>query len=189
MEKIVLSIFVPCFNEEKYILKALNNIKESVKNINYEILVVDDASTDRSVDIVEKFQSYNPNINLKIIRNKENRNLGYNFINTAQKALGKYYMIIFGNGGLPVNDINKLVSYLGQKDIILAYGLDKRIGIRKFISKFFVLIINMITFNNINYYNSDNIYLLEDIKSCSKIGTGFAYQAEIITELLRKKKK
>ena len=81
MEKIVLSIFVPCFNEEKYILKALNNIKESVKNINYEILVVDDASTDRSVDIVEKFQSYNPNINLKIIRNKENRNLGYNFIN------------------------------------------------------------------------------------------------------------
>ena len=40
MEKLTLSIFVPCFNEERNIIKTLNNIKESVQDINYEILVL-----------------------------------------------------------------------------------------------------------------------------------------------------
>ena len=46
MEKITLSIYVPCFNEENNIVNTLNNIKEGVKQISYEVLVVDDASKD-----------------------------------------------------------------------------------------------------------------------------------------------
>jgi len=37
MKNINLSIFVPCFNEEKNITKTLSHIKEAVQNINYEI--------------------------------------------------------------------------------------------------------------------------------------------------------
>ena len=48
MEKITLSIFVPCFNEENNITKALNNIKEGIQHISYEVLVVDDASEELS---------------------------------------------------------------------------------------------------------------------------------------------
>ena len=52
MEEITLSIFVPCFNEEKNIIKALNCIKQGVHNISYEVLVVDDASKDKTVEMV-----------------------------------------------------------------------------------------------------------------------------------------
>ena len=39
MEKITLSIFVPCFNEEKNITNTLDNIKNGVIDISYEILI------------------------------------------------------------------------------------------------------------------------------------------------------
>ena len=51
MEKIILSVFVPCFNEENNISNALNNIKEGIQNVNYEILIADDASVDKTIEI------------------------------------------------------------------------------------------------------------------------------------------
>ena len=55
MEKISLSIFVPCFNEEKNITKTLNYIKEEVQSINYEIIVVDDGSKDKTIEMIENY--------------------------------------------------------------------------------------------------------------------------------------
>ena len=55
MEKISLSIFVPCFNEEKNIAKILNYIKEGVQNINYEIIVTDDGFKDKTIEMIENY--------------------------------------------------------------------------------------------------------------------------------------
>ena len=188
MEKITLSIFVPCFNEENDITNALNNIKEGIQNISYEVLVVDDASTDKTVELIEKFKKNNPNVNIKIFRNEINKGLGFNFWATASRAQGKYYMIVFGDGGIPPDELKKLVSNIGKADMILTYYNDQRGFFRRTLSKLFVIAINLITSNNIKYYNSDNIYLLENVKSFNKGGSGFAYQAELITELIRQKK-
>ena len=57
MENITLSIFVPCLNEERNINDALSNIKEGVQDINYEILVTDDASKDKTIEVIEKFKN------------------------------------------------------------------------------------------------------------------------------------
>ena len=65
MENVTLSIFVPCLNEESNIKNTLNNIKEAIINISYEILIVDDGSKDNTIKIVEKFA--NDNSNLKIM--------------------------------------------------------------------------------------------------------------------------
>jgi len=188
MEKITLSIFVPCFNEENDITNALSNIKKGIQNISYEVLVADDASIDKTVELIEKFKKNNPNVNIKIFRNEINKGLGFNFWTTARWAQGKYYMIVFGDGGIPADEIKKLVNNIGKADMILAHFNDQRGFFRRTLSKAFVIVINLITSNNIKYYNSDNIYLLENVKSFNKGGSGFAYQAELITELIRQKK-
>ena len=69
MEKITLSFFVPCFNEENNIIKTLNDIKDGAKHINYEVLVADDASKDKTVEMVEKFKIDNPKEDVKIFSN------------------------------------------------------------------------------------------------------------------------
>jgi len=188
MKEIILSIFVPCFNEENYITNTLNNIKEGIQTISYEILVADDASTDKTIEMIEKFKKSNPNINIKIFRNKKNRGLGYNFWATAHKALGKYYFFLTGDGGTPSNEIKKVVNNIGKADMILSYYIDSRKVFRRTLSKIFVIVINLITSNNIKYYNNCNIYLLENVKLYSRKGSGFGFQAELITEQIRQKK-
>ena len=53
IENITLSIYVPCFNEENNIISTLNRIKETVQHISYEMIVVDDCSTDSSVSEID----------------------------------------------------------------------------------------------------------------------------------------
>ena len=55
MEKITLSIYVPCFNEENNIVNTLNKIKEAIQNISYEVLVVDDGSKDKTIEMIENY--------------------------------------------------------------------------------------------------------------------------------------
>ena len=190
MEKINLSIFVPCYNEEKNIIKALNNIKESVQNINYEILIADDCSTDQSVQIIKKFINDNRGLNIHLFCNKKNQGLGFNYYAMAYKAIGKYYMIINGDAVEPQNTIKKMVSNIDKADMILTnFGKkDKRKLIRRFISRTFVAIINIITFNNMKYYNGPAIHLTENVKLYGTGAFGFGYQAELICVLITNQK-
>ena len=186
MEKIILSVFVPCFNEENNISNALNNIKEGIQNVNYEILIADDASVDKTIEIAEKFKKNNPNVDVKISRNKNNKGLGFNFRATAYRAQGKYYMIVYGDGSLSPSEIKKIVSNIGKADMILTYLIDTRRVFRRTLSRVYSFIINLITLNNIKYYNGPNIHLLENVKLYSQKGSGFGYSAELITAQIRK---
>ena len=199
VKNITLSIFVPCLNEEKNITDALNMIKEAIQNINYEILVVDDASKDKTIEMVEKFKNNNPNLDIKILRNERNKGLGFGYFAAAHKASGKYYMPVFGDSQQTSKSIKKLMSNIGKADMILSYydfsyksifsdTAEKRSLIRKVISKLFTNTINLITFNKIKYYNGPAIHLLENVKLCNTDSNGFGYHAELITFLLNSNK-
>ena len=188
MREITLSIYVPCFNEEKNITNTLNDIQNGIVGINYEILVVDDASEDKTIEMIEKFKKNNPSMNIKTISNKSNRGIGFNYRETSQIAQGKYYMYLGGDDSLPSTEIKKTVDNIGKADMILVYFADKRKILRKILSKMFVIIINLITLNNLKYYNGSNIHLLENVKLFSGKQPGFGYQAELITSQIRHRK-
>ena len=151
MENVTLSIFVPCLNEESNIKNTLNNIKEAIINISYEILIVDDGSKDNTIKIVEKFANDNSNLKIKIFHNKKNHGIGFNYFATANDAIGKYYMLINGDNVEPVNAIKKLLDNIGEADMVIPYfgKNDKRVFFRRIISKLFTMIINIITFNSV----------------------------------------
>ena len=188
MEKITLSIYVPCFNEENNIVNTLNKIKEAIQHISYEVLVVDDASKDKTIEVVEKFKKDNSDINIKIFRNENNRGIGFNYRATAHRALGKYYMMITGDAPEISDDIKKVVNNIGKADIILTYIIDKRGIFRRTLSIIYSFIINLITLNNLKYYNGPNIHLVENVKSYRGKVSGFNFQAGLIIEQIRQKK-
>ena len=70
-----LSVVVPAYNEEEAIISTLEEISRTCKlickeNKSYEVLVVDDGSTDQTVDMVKKYLVNDPNV--KIIQLAEN---------------------------------------------------------------------------------------------------------------------
>jgi glycosyltransferase involved in cell wall biosynthesis len=75
-----VNIIIPVYNSEKTILRTLNSVKEQTYS-DYEIIVVDDGSSDNSVSLINSFISNYPQLQIKLII-KENggvssaRNIG-----------------------------------------------------------------------------------------------------------------
>ena len=63
----LVSFVVTSYNYEKYILETLESIKSQTYK-NFEIIVVDDCSKDKSCDIVEDFISNNQNLKITLIK-------------------------------------------------------------------------------------------------------------------------
>jgi glycosyltransferase involved in cell wall biosynthesis len=67
-----ISVIIPCYNEEKIIyrnaIKVFNYLKERFKN--FEIIVVNDGSKDRTIEELRKLENF---IKIKVINNKKNQ--------------------------------------------------------------------------------------------------------------------
>ena len=104
---ILVSIIVPVYNTEKYLKKCLDSlVNQTYKD--FEIIVVNDGSTDKSSNIISKYQKKYKNI---ILIDKENEGLSMARNRGVQKSSGKY--IIFVDSDDYVS--NKLLEEVDKK--------------------------------------------------------------------------
>ncbi|MDD3998562.1 MAG: glycosyltransferase family 2 protein [Candidatus Shapirobacteria bacterium] len=96
-----LSIIIVTWNTADTTLKCIQSIKNNLPNFNYEIIVVDNASTDNTLSLLEKEK------NLKIVKNKTN--LGYGKGNNIGVAVAKGEYLLFLNSDMELID-NKLIE-------------------------------------------------------------------------------
>ena len=87
-----ISIIIPVYNVEKYIVQCINStLHQDLSENEYEILIIDDESPDQSVDLIKK-QFYNiPSI--KIISQK-NKGLGGARNTGIKNASGEYLLFL-----------------------------------------------------------------------------------------------
>ncbi|BED92377.1 MAG: glycosyltransferase [Candidatus Paraimprobicoccus trichonymphae] len=92
--KFKISLIVPVYNQERFIERTLKSIEKQILK-NFEVIIINDCSTDHSFEIIEKFINKNENfilINSEINRGvSESRNLG---IKTAK---GEYLAFLDGD--------------------------------------------------------------------------------------------
>ncbi|MCM1048304.1 MAG: glycosyltransferase [Clostridiales bacterium] len=92
LEDIKVSVYCLAYNHEKYIKKALDGFIMQQTNFRYEVIVHDDASTDKTPDIIKEYAEKYPDI-IKPIFQKENQlSKGINISATYifPKIRGKY---------------------------------------------------------------------------------------------------
>lgn len=83
--RLLVSVVMPVFNAEKYLFEALSSIvNQSYQNL--EIIVVDDASTDSSVSIVESFSD----TRIKLFKNESNLKIVKTLNFALTKVNGEY---------------------------------------------------------------------------------------------------
>lgn len=124
MGKIFLSVVIPSYDEMANLQKGvLDKVEQFLrkKQFSYEVIIVDDGSTDGSVNFVKKFSSNNPNFRLI-----ENPHLGKGGAVTTGvlNSKGDYVLFSDMDQATPIEEINKLLPYFGK-------GYDIVIGSRK----------------------------------------------------------
>src|SRR5436853_5434346 len=94
-----LTLFVACFNEEVGIIPTLETVLAAVEEVgcSYEVLVIDDASTDNSVKLVRQFMAEHLTLPITLYVNDVNQGLGVNFSEAAFRGRGRYYRLICGD--------------------------------------------------------------------------------------------
>lgn len=190
--EIDITFFVPCLNEERNIIGAIENIIAAVKEFtfSYEIIIIDDCSTDNTVQIIENYIARHPDIPIIFKKNNKTLGLGRNFINGAFLGKGKYYKIVAGKNDEPKESIVRLLQRLGDADIILPYFIhnDPRGLSRKILSRLFTKIVNIISGYNLKYYNSSAIHLRSNVVRWCPHSSGNGFHAELLVLLLNAKK-
>ena len=88
-----LSIIIPCYNVEEYIVNCLDSIKEQLDNIKYEIILINDKSKDQTDSIIKKYIKDHKNITINYINNEENIGAGASRNKAIKQA--KYDYISF----------------------------------------------------------------------------------------------
>ena len=117
----MFSIVVPIFNESENIKFLLEEIKDSLNQYkSYEIVVVNDASTDDTLEILKSEK----NKFLKIINNNTNNGQSYSIHKGIKNTSNKIIITIDGDGQNDPADIPKLLNlYLSKEDVKLVGGL------------------------------------------------------------------
>lgn len=102
-----LSIIIPAYNEERRLLNTLREIDEYLKNQNYdyEILVVDDGSRDRTIEIAKSLIGQIRN--LKVIDYKKNQGKGYAVKFGMQEAEGDLRLFTDADNSTSIDQIEK----------------------------------------------------------------------------------
>jgi len=146
-----LSIVIPAYNEEKKIAKTIFEVDDYLTKqpFDYEIIVVNDGSNDRTGEIVKNLQS---NIsNLEIIDNEKNKGKGYAVRRGLLKAKGSYRLFTDADNSTPIVEIKKLFPYLnlsydviiGSRDIDGAKIINCQPRHRRILGKAFSLLVKI----------------------------------------------
>lgn len=109
-----LSIIIPMYNRENTIGRCLNSIL-SQNSDEVEIICVDDASTDRTREVVEKYQQTNANV--RMIVNSENQGRSYARNHGMKLAEGKYIWFVDSDDYISIEAISWLKDFCSEKEI------------------------------------------------------------------------
>ena len=107
--KVLVSVVMSVYNDEQYLKESLDSI--FAQTIQYfELIIVDDCSTDRTVEIIENYHDDR----IRLIRNTENRGLTRNLNTALEYVQGTYIARMDGDDKSRPERFEKQIAYLEQ---------------------------------------------------------------------------
>lgn len=117
----LVSVICLCYNHENFVLESLNSVRnQSYKNI--EIIVVDDNSSDKSVEIIKQWIK-DTDISVRFIQHQTNMGNNKAFNNAAKLANGSYLIDLAADDVLLEDAVqNQVEAFLNNSEAALVFG-------------------------------------------------------------------
>jgi len=120
-----ISVIVPVYNEDEIIERVITNLKRVMRNAKYryEIVVVNDGSTDRSGEILKNIKG------IRIINHQENKGYGASLKSGIKESKGKWNLIMDADGTYAPEDIPKILRYMDEYDMVVGARIGEKVDI------------------------------------------------------------
>ena len=192
-----LSILIPCFNEKLTIILIIDEVRKSLKKnnfLNYEIIVIDDFSSDGTTQILKNIEN---DKDITIFYHSKNQGKG-SAIQTALKNItGDITIVQDADLEYDPSDYNKLLLPFFETNADIVYG-SRFIGGGKYVrihffwhylaNKILTFICNI--FINLNLTDMETGYKVfksSALKSITLVEKSFSFEPEVTIKLAKKK--
>ena len=126
--KVKTSIVIPCYNEEKGVIQSLDEIFAKLNDRNdFEIIAINDGSTDKTLALVEEYSLQNPQV--CIINNRINIGYGASLKKGIRQAKGKIIVITDADCTYPASEIPLLLEKVDAVDMAVGARTGNKVQI------------------------------------------------------------
>ncbi len=183
-----ISVIIPAYNEEKRLKKTLELIVAYLerKKHSYEIIVVNDGSTDKTKDVVLEFH----NKKIRIFDNPRNCGKGYSIKQGFLAATKKWVLFTDADLSTPIEELETFFRYtdqaaviIGSRNLSMSHIIVKQPFLRSTFGKIFPFFVRMLLLPSIRdsqcgfkLFRSD---IAKKIASKQRI-SGFCFDAELL---------
>ena len=119
-----ITIIMPSFNKEKYIGEALDSVFMQETTYDYHIIIADDCSTDKTVEIVKEYQSKYPN-KITLLTSEKNQKLYKNVLRAYEQTKTDYFCVLDPDDfWIDKHKIQKAIDFLEKNKDYTIYVTD-----------------------------------------------------------------
>ncbi|MFN8265455.1 MAG: glycosyltransferase family 2 protein [Chitinophagaceae bacterium] len=191
-----LSIIIPAYNEGNTIHLILNKVKavQLLNNLEKEIVIVNDCSTDHTSTSVRNYMAANPELNIQFYEHEVNKGKGAALHTGIRKATGEYLIIQDADLEYDPEEFNLLLEPVFKGDADVVYGSRFMGGNPHRIlffwhtigNKFLTLLSNV--FTNLNLTDMETCYKMFRTSIIQKIElkeNRFGFEPEVTAKISR----
>jgi glycosyltransferase involved in cell wall biosynthesis len=182
-----ITVLIPAYNEEKNLANAAAGVMSALADYRdaYEIIILNANSHDQTGKIADELAAANPKI--RVIHRTEWAGLGANYMAGVRAARMDYFVMFPGDNENSWQSLAQAIALAGKADIIISYTLNMEVRAwhRRVISNAFVWLLNLMFGLNLKYYNGNAVYPVRLLQGLEIKSRDFAYNAEILTKLIR----
>jgi glycosyltransferase involved in cell wall biosynthesis len=186
LKKRSLTVLVPALNEQDNIVPTLERLGHALQKSveDYEIIVINDGSTDRTGEVVEKYATEHPSV--RILHNQRNMGLGFSYVRGIHEATKDLSVYIPADNTWPYESFVELFGSIGRADIITSYASNPEVRYfsRRVVSRLYTIIMNILFCQRMKYFNGLTIYPIDSLRTTTITSTGFGFQAEILLKAI-----
>ena len=184
-----LSIIIPVHNEAKFVTETLKRVYQVSLNVDKEVIVIDDGSTDGTGEILADLHG---KYNFTLVRHTTNLGKGMAFRTGFNIATGDFVIIQDADLEYHPKDIPKLLERIDDDNSVAVYGDRGQSKWPKFGyhyvlgARFLTIVFNILYGQKIkDLYTCYKLFRPNDIIKMNLQSTGFEFEAEVSCQFVR----